>query len=166
MNQNRNIAPEDVEEIWDLRLDGCSIRYIHEFKTTHLSRKAISGVLNGPVPERFKSDERLLPQRHAWIAATGLQDRAGNEIAFVIVRFDRSLTQSAYRKAVAKIRKEFSAMSPRGGINALVTEGIETDVARKFVGRGTPGWEIGLDGSTRRLTGDDFEAEASPSPAP
>jgi len=167
LTHDRTVTPEDAEEIWDLKLDGCSVRYIHEFKASHLSRKAIADILNGPVPERFENDERLLPHRYAWIAASGLRDRTGAEIAFVIVRFDRSLTQAAYRKGITKIRKEFAAMSPMGTINARVTEGIETEIARKFVAvRGTPGWDIGLDGSVRPLTEDDFGAEATAAPAP
>lgn len=158
---------DDIEEIWDCKLDGCSVRYIHECKTTHLSRRAIANVLRGPVPERFKDDERLLPYRYTWVAAGGMPAATRISVAFAILKFDRKLTQASYRKAIQKIRQDAKSISPTGYITPQVTEMIEEKIARKFIVKhGYHGWEIDLHGEIRRLSKDDFEVAAAPSAGP
>jgi hypothetical protein len=158
------IDQDDIHEIWDCSLDGCSIRYIHENKVS-LSRKVIAAVLAGPVPERFKDDERLLPSRYVWLAAGGMKDGNDKDIAFIILKFPRGITQVNYRKGVRAIERDIVAMSDRGWLNGHVTEILEIAVAEKFVvTHGNPGWEIDLTGQTRKLGPDDFENTVAAAP--
>lgn len=155
---------DDINEIWDCKLDGCSVRYIHECKVTHLSRHAIARVLKGPVPEQFKDDERLLPYRYTWISAGGLQSATEVSAAFIILKFDRKITQSSYRKGIRNIKRDVESFSPIGWIQPHVTEPIEEKIARKFVLKhGYHAWEIDLHGGVRRLSADDFEVAPPPS---
>lgn len=157
---NRVIADQDdIDEIWDCRLDGCSINFIHQNKTSHLSRKVITAILNGPVPERFKDDERLLPQYYTWVSACGFKDRTEKDIAFVILRIERETNQTNYRKGLSAIKRDFMVLSELGRINPYVTERIEANVAEKFIVKyGYPAWEIDRHGNIRRLSADEFKS--------
>jgi len=165
MTSSNPVDQDDVEEIWDLRLDGCSIRYIHEFKVSHLSRKAITSILNGPVPERFKHDDRLQPFRYAWISAGGMLDASSKDIAFAILKLARTISQANFRKGLAAIRRDFRELAPSGWLNGYVSEPLEREVAEKFIVKhGYPGWEIDGQGNVTRITSADLSATPSESP--
>jgi hypothetical protein len=165
MKKRIEVSQEDIDEIWDLKLDECSISFIHECKVTHLSRRTIASVYNGEVPERFKDDERLLPHRFVWMSAWGFAANDGKDIGFVVLKLPWGVTQANYRKFVTAVRKDFSSISEKATLNPYVTEPIELDIAQKFVVvRGTPGWQMSLDGSATRLGADDFEKLISQSP--
>ena len=111
-----NPSAEDIEEIWNDRLDGCSISWIVQNGTTGLSRRGVAKVLDGPVPDRFKDDPRLLPHRFIWVSITGAAPLTdGTSAPFVFLKLPRKLTEGDFRKAFTKLKRALAESAPVSG---------------------------------------------------
>lgn len=156
-------SAEDIEEIWNDRLDGCSIAWILQYGTTGLSRRAVAKVLDGPVPDQFKDDPRLLPYRFIWVAISGapaLPD--GTSPAFVFLKLPRKITNADYRKACTKLKRALAEAAPEAHLG-MAAEEIESGVVLKFMrDKAYLGWDLAEDGSLSVLSIEAIEPDPEP----
>lgn len=161
---------DDIDEIWDCHLDGCSVAYIATYKVEGLSRRVIARALAGDVPDRFKDDPRLLPYRFVWMSINGgtpLPD--GTMAPFVFLKLPRKITEADFRKGCTKLKRALAA-DMGGATLGNASEEIEREIVLKFMrDKGYRGWELAEDGAFSPLAIETIEAEPAPvvcSPGP
>lgn len=151
---------EDIEEVWNDRLDGCSVAWIVRNGTTGLSRRAVIKILEGPVPDRFRGDPRLLPYRFIWIAVSGavpLPD--GSQAPFIFLKVPRKIAEADFRKGCTKLKRALAEAAPEARLETAA-EQIESGIVLKFMrDKGYLGWELGADGSLSPLAIEAIEPE-------
>lgn len=152
----------DRHQIWNDWLDGDSVNRMHRY-LGH-TRRQIETVLSEDPPAAIRDDHRYVHAcRTFWISAEWPEPNpaSGERDAFVVVRQPRTVKGDVFVKAVRAIRRDFRQTVPGGDLKIAIIEGVEGDVADKFVRRGFLGWSFDESGNISR-----FAVPASPEPDP
>ncbi len=148
-------------EIWNEWLDG--------YAATTIARYALDGETNTPVspamvkwviadgpPDTLRDDPRFVYGIRAfWIAARGrANELTATEDSFTVVFSPRRYTGKTFLKAVRAIARDYVELSAGGKLDKGVLEGMEVDIAFKFVhDKEYLAWTFNEDGEIERYDG-------------
>lgn len=151
-----SVTDKERHDIWDRWLDGDTISRIHRYQAGELSRGAIKAVLDDEPPTPIKNDARWIHGgRFFWISVSHGCPKAsdGEAMVFVIAKMPYRMTQRAFVRGVRAIRQDFRALHPQADLALGVIEGIEAEVAVRFVAnRGFHGWSMDAEGTIAPLS--------------
>lgn len=164
-----NTEPSEAQRAlaWDSWLNGDSLARIHRYDLEDLTPAKIRDILEGDPPETIRQDLRYrLGGRFFYLMASGVRGAAdGGEQPFVVVMQPRKVGAVAFRSAIRAIRRDVRGLGPGAGLNLHIVEGLEADVAVRFVNeRGYRGYRLDETGAVERV--ERFDApEPEPEPA-
>lgn len=159
--------------IWSEWLEGESINKIAEYgfdreSGQNFSVRQINTVLAETPPEAITNDLRYIHGvRSFWISAEGrMNDVTGKNDAFAVVFCPLRHTSKAFQKAIRAISDDYKTLGESCRLNPYVIEGVEMDVALKFVHEhGYLGWSFDENGEITHYDGR-FKPEEVASPTP
>ncbi len=153
-NDSESMPDEDLIELFGSHLDGCSLAYIHDNKLSGYSRRRLRRALDAGVPEHLRCHPDLASERWMWICIT--KDYQGTDPGktwrLVILRYDRPITQTLFRKTVkaleTTLRADYDAQLSEGFVGEALDDRKH---ALRLIHKGVRAWEGDAEGNVRRV---------------
>ena len=155
MPSTAHVSAEQRHAIWNEWLDGDTVNRIHRYQVGELSKAVIKTVLDEEPPESIMNDARLVHGgRFFWISVSHSYPKTadGEKMVFVVAKMPYRMPGKAFASGLRAIRRDFRTLHPESDLNLGVVEGIEAEVALKFLNsKGFLGWSMEVEGSISRL---------------